>query len=149
MHHKKALDLQQLFQEVLGEKIKDLNLPPPSFTIMETSIIDFNMQKKSLIAKMPVLESWLNPYSTMQGGMIVGAIDNAIGPLSLLVGPLNVTRTIQTQYIKPITLSTKYIYVIAKLVEQKGKRMFFEARIIDEFKKVYVKAEATHWIIKQ
>ncbi len=149
MHNKSPINLQQLFEEVLGKKVKDLNLPPPSFSIMKTTIIDFNIENKSLITKIPVLESWLNPYSSMQGGMIVGAIDNAIGPLSLLVGPFNVTRKIETEYIKPITLSTKYIYIIAKLVEQSGKRMFFEAKIVDEFKKVYVKAKATHWIIKK
>ena len=116
---------------------------------MKTSIIDFDMEKKSLIAKIPVLKSWLNPYSSMQGGMIVGAIDNAIGPLSLLVGPFNMTRKIETEYIKPITMKLEYIYVIATLVEQRGKRMFFEATIVDELKKVYVKAKATHWIIEK
>ena len=91
MQNKKPINVIELFQEILGDKIDDFLLPPPSFTVMQCEIIAYDEKHKSLIIKLPVLEQWLNPYGTMQGGMIDAAIDNAVGPLSLLIAPLNMT----------------------------------------------------------
>jgi len=106
MKTKKPINIITLFTKVLGEKITEFTLPPPSFEIMQCEIIDFNEVKKSLITKLPVLEQWQNPYGTMQGGMIDAAIDNAVGPLSMLVASANMTRTIETKLIKAITMDT-------------------------------------------
>ena len=91
MKTKKAIDVIELFGNVLGEKINAFTLPPPSFEIMQCEIIEYSQEEKSLITKLPVLEQWLNPYGAMQGGMIDAAIDNAVGPLSMLIAPPNMT----------------------------------------------------------
>ena len=147
MRSKKAIDVIELFRHVLGDKINDFTLPPPSFEIMQCEIIEYNIEEKSLIVRLPVLEKWQNPFGTMQGGMIDGAIDNAVGPLSLLVAPMNMTRTIETKILKAITMDVETIYVKAKLVEVKKRRLTFEAEVVDEVGLVYATSKLVNFIV--
>jgi len=143
----KKIDLIKLYTEVLGEKIKDYNLPPPSFEIMQCEIVKYNKDEKFITIKIPTLESWLNPFGTMQGGIIMGAVDNAVGPLSLLVAPMSMTRNIESKLIKPITMEVEFIYVTATLFEKKKKRLIFDVVIKDIDETIYTKAKVTNWII--
>jgi acyl-coenzyme A thioesterase PaaI-like protein len=147
MKTKKPINIINLFTKVLGEKITEFTLPPPSFEIMQCEIIDFNEVEKSLITKLPVLEQWQNPYGTMQGGMIDAAIDNAVGPLSMLVASANMTRTIETKLIKAITMEVGFIYVKAKLVEQKKRRLTFEVDVVDEGGVLYASSRVVNFIL--
>ena len=147
MKNKKAIDVIELFSNVLGDKVNDFNLPPPSFEIMQCELIEYSAQKQSLITKLPVLEKWQNPYGTMQGGIIDGAIDNAVGPLSLLVAPMNITRTIETKILKAITMDVETIYVKAKLLEAKKRRLIFEAEIVDEHEVIYATSKVVNFVL--
>ncbi|MBA1420053.1 MAG: PaaI family thioesterase [Epsilonproteobacteria bacterium] len=147
MKNKKLIDVIELFSDVLGDKINDFIVPPPSFQIMQCEIIEYRAEEKSLIARLPVLKKWQNPFGTMQGGMIDGAIDNAIGPLSLLVAPVNMTRTIETKILKAITMDVETIYVKAKLVEVKKRRLIFEADVVDDEGLVYATSRIVNFII--
>ena len=147
MKTKKAIDVIELFSNVLGDKINDFNLPPPSFEIMQCELIEYNAQNQSLITRLPVLEKWQNPFGTMQGGMIDGAIDNAVGPLSLLEAPMNITRTIETKILKAITMDVETIYVKAKLVEVKKRRLIFEAEIVDENEVIYATSKVVNFVL--
>lgn len=144
----KRIDILELYTKVLGEDVKNYTLPPPSFSIMQAEILEYNEEEKSILVKMPILDLWLNPYGTMQGGMIVGAIDNAVGPLSLLAAPLNMTRTIDSKLVKAITMETENIYVEAILVEQKKRRLIFEVSVKDAQGELYAKATLTNFIIE-
>ena len=137
MKYRKPIDVVSLFTEKLGDTIDNFKVPPPIFEIMQCEIIDYDEEDKSLTIKIPVLEQWQNPFGTMQGGMIDAAIDNAVGPLSLLVAPVNVTRTINTKILKPIVMELGYIYIKAKLIEEKKRRLTFEASIEDKDGVVY------------
>ncbi len=141
------IDIYEICSEVLGDKVKDFDLPSPSFEVMQCEVMEFDDEERSIVVKMPVLRSWLNPYGTMQGGMTSAAIDNAVGPLSLLVAPLNVTRYMESKLIKPITMDLEYIYVHASLGEQKKKRLIFEVTVQDKFGELYTKATVTNWIV--
>ena len=147
MKTKKPINILNLFTKVLGEKITEFTLPPPSFEIMQCEIIDFNEEEKSLITKVPVLEQWQNPYGTMQGGMIDAAIDNAVGPLSMLVASANMTRTIETKLMKAITMEVEFLYVQAKLVEQKKRRLTFEVDVVDEAGVMYASSRVVNFIL--
>ena len=141
------IDIIEICSEVLGAKVTEFDLPSPSFDVMQCEVMEFDDVELSIVVKLPVLRSWLNPYGTMQGGMTSAAIDNAVGPLSLLVAPLNVTRYMESKLISPITMDLEYIYVKASLVEQKKKRLIFEVTIEDASQTVYTKAKVTNWII--
>jgi len=144
---KKPINIIDLFTKILGDKITDFTLPPPIFEIMQCEVIDFNKEKKSLITKLPVLEQWKNPYGTMQGGMIDAAIDNGVGPLSMLVASANMTRTIETKLIKAITMKVGFIYAKAKLVEQKKRRLTLEVDVVDEGGVVYASSRVVNFIL--
>jgi len=147
MKTKKPIDVIELFSNVLGDKIDGFTLPPPIFEVMQCEIIVFDEEEKSLIAKLPVLEKWQNPYGTMQGGMIDAAIDNAVGPLSMLIAPPNMTRTIETKLMKAITMDVGFIYVYARLIEEKKRRLTFDAKVLDENEKVYATAKVVNFIL--
>jgi len=146
MQTKKTIDVIELFKEVLGEKINEFKLPPPSFELMRCEIIEYNRDDSSLIIKVPVLEDWQNPFGTMQGGLIVGAIDNAVGPLSMLVAGANLTRSIETKYLKAITMDVGMVYVTAKLIEQKKRRLLFEVEVKDALGVVYTRGRVVNFI---
>jgi len=141
------MDTITLFREVLGDRMDGLILPPPSFTVMASAIIEYDAVAQSLITKIPVLEQWLNPYGTMQGGMIDAAIDNALGPLSLLIASANMTRTMETKFLKAITLELDYIYVKAVLVEAKKRRLTFDVTVLDVSYVVYAHSRVVNFII--
>lgn len=149
MQNKNPLDLITLFKSKLGDKIDDFTLPPPIFTMMACEVIEYNEVEKSLTVKIPINTQWLNPYGTMQGGMIDTAIDNAVGPLSMLVAPPNMTRTIETKLIKSISLDVEDIYVVAHLVEQKKRRLTFEAKVIDADSVVYATSRVVNFVLAE
>ncbi len=143
----KSLDIKELFSEVLGDAFHEYELPPPSFTVMQCEIVEFDKESALLTTKIPILKNWLNPYSTMQGGMIIAAIDNALGPLSLLIAPKNMTRNIESKLIKAITMDVEYIYVTASLYEAKKRRLVFDVVVRDIKENVYATARVTNFIL--
>ena len=147
MKTKKAIDVIELFRNVLGDKINDFTLPPPIFEIMQCEIIEYSAEEKSLIIRLPVLEKWQNPFGTMQGGMIDAAIDNAVGPLSLLVAPRNMTRSIETKILNAITMDVETIYIKANLVEQKKRRLAFEVEVQDNDGVVYAASKVVNFVL--
>ena len=146
MKYRKPIDVVSLFTEKLGDTIDNFKVPPPIFEIMQCEIIDYDEEDKSLTIKLPVLEQWQNPFGTMQGGMIDAAIDNAVGPLSLLVAPLNMTRSIDTKIFKAITMDLKQIFIEAKLIEQKKRRLTFESSVKDINGVVYATSKIVNFI---
>jgi len=133
---------------VLGNKINDFILPPPSFEVMQCEIITFDDDTQSLTVRVPVLVQWLNPYGTMQGGMIDAAIDNAVGPLSMLVASKNMTRTMETKFLIPITMDLGYIYVTATLLEVKKRRLIFDVLVSDAQGEVYASSRVVNFMIR-
>ncbi len=149
MKNRQTIDIIKLFKNHLGDKIDDFTLPPPIFTIMECEVIAYDEVEKSLTVKMPVLKQWLNPYGTMQGSMIDTAIDNAVGPLSMLVASANMTRTIETKLLKAVGLDVGYIYVTAHLMEQKKRRLTFVARVTDVEGVVYATSKVVNFVLME
>ena len=144
MKNRQPLDLITLFKNKLGD---DFILPPPIFNMMACEVINYSEVEKSLTVKIPINTEWLNPYGTMQGGMIDAAIDNAVGPLSMLVAPPNMTRTIETKLLKAIRMDVGYIYVTAHLMEQKKRRLTFEAKVIDMNDVVYATSKVVNFVL--
>ncbi|WP_457747865.1 PaaI family thioesterase [Sulfurimonas sp.] len=139
--------LTQKYLDAMHKSAEELQLPAPSFEIMKCEIVEFNEVNKSICVKIPMQEIWLNPYGTMQGGLIMGAIDNAVGPLSLVVASRNMTRDIRSKLLKPIVMEMEYIYVFAKLSEHKKRRLIFESNITNKEGDLLATATLTNWII--
>jgi uncharacterized protein (TIGR00369 family) len=108
----------------------ELQIPPPIFVEMGAEIVAVNLAEKSLTVKFPVQRRYQNPMGYMQGGMIATAVDNVIGPLSFLVAPPSVTKTLTMDYLRPIPADMAEITVTARLLSHNGRELIFEAEVL-------------------
>ena len=139
----------QLAAKHFPDDFNDIIFPPPVFKAMEAEFIAIDSEKASIEVKFPVPYSSLNPFGSMQGGVIAEAVDNAIGPLSMIVGPVSFTRNMELKYRKPVKEDYEYIIVRANLTEKKGRRLYFSAEVMDPDGNILVKAKAMNWIVGQ
>lgn len=119
-----------------------ITIPPNVFVEMGGSFIDYQ-EGVALTVRFPVQERYQNPLGLMQGGMIVAAIDNAIGPLSYLVAPPSVTMQLTTSYLRKVTPQDAYIQVEARVVERSGKHLYLSAEVRNPAGKLVALANAT------
>lgn len=91
-----------------------MELPPRIFKAMEGEFVAY-VEGESLTAKYPVKECYSNPFGFMQGGMIVAAMDNTLGPFSYLVAPASITENINTTFVRPVKITERFIFVTALL----------------------------------
>ena len=140
--------IMEILYERLGDRIEEFILPPPVYELMRAELLDFDPESGWLKIRFPVLEQYLNPYGVMQGGMVAAAVDNTLGPLSMLVAPPNVTRTLDMKFSQPVGLDLDYIIVEAKLLEHEGHRLKFSAEVRDQSGRLLARARAYHWIIE-
>jgi acyl-coenzyme A thioesterase PaaI-like protein len=123
--------------------------PPPVFAAMQGEIIGLDLEVGTLTARFPVLAHHVNPYRTMQGGMIAAAVDNTLGPLSVLVAPPNLTRRLEMTYSRPVTPETGHIVVTAQLLARQDRWLTFKAVVNSPDGRRLARAKATHWIISE
>ncbi|MBL7162492.1 MAG: PaaI family thioesterase [Anaerolineales bacterium] len=135
--------------EKIGKREAEFLSPPPVFLTMKGEFISFDADAGILRARFPVLGEYLNPYGSMQGGMIAAAVDNTIGPLSFLVAAPNVTRRLEMKYTQPVTPDRAYIIVEARLLEQKERQLFFSAAVREIAGQILARAKALHWILDE
>ena len=67
----------------------------------------------------------------MQGGFIAAAVDNTVGPLSMLVAPPNFTRRLDMKYSRAVTVAIDLLTVTARLEHRKGPQLTFRAEVFD------------------
>jgi acyl-coenzyme A thioesterase PaaI-like protein len=150
MNHNQGLDmLSDYIKERLGDRVGEFRIPPPVFISMQAEVVAFDPAAAALTVRFPVLEKDLNPYHAMQGGMIAAAIDNTLGPLSMLVAPPNVTRQLEVTYSKPITLDLGTFLVTARLVGREKRFLNFTAEVTTEDRQKLARAKAMHWIVQE
>ncbi len=121
--------------------------PPPVFDTLKGEVISIDIESETITNRFPVLHEHLNPYGTMQGGIIAALVDNTIGPLSLIVATPNFTRTMEMTYSKPITPDMEYVYVTARFTGQERRSLYFEADVKTEQGQRLATAKSTHRII--
>lgn len=141
------VELLPLLEEKLKGRVDEIQFPPPVFEAMQGEVLDYNIETETLTNRFPVLAEHLNPYGNMQGGIIAAAIDNTIGPLSMLVSPPNFTRYMKVKYGKVVSPDLGYIYVTAIFKKKNKRQLFFEAVVKDSVGNKLASAESTHWVI--
>ncbi len=139
--------LLPLVEERLKGREDEIIFPPPVFDALKGEVVEYNFESDTLINRFPVLPEHLNPYGTMQGGIIAALVDNTIGPLSLMVSPPNFTRQMEMKYSKPISPELGYVYVTAQFVEQKKRLLYFEAVVKSDSGERLASAKSVHWVI--
>ena len=126
----------------------NLQIPPPVFTEMGGEILAFDPVAKSLTVRFPVQARYQNPMGYMQGGMIAAAVDNVIGPLSFLIAPPSVTKTLTMTYLRPIPATLGEIIVQAWLVSTEGRELHFAAEVRRGENTVLATAVAQHHTVR-
>ena len=139
--------LMKFLKQQHGENLHGFIFPPPVFEVMQGEFLAYDSELFILRVRFPVLETWLNPYGIMQGGMVAAAMDNTIGPLSALIAPANVTRYLELKYSRAVDPETEYIHIQAQLVERKDRWLTFKAEAKDPQGRRLVRAKARHWIL--
>src|SRR5690606_25258907 len=71
-------DLAALIRARLPEPVHAL-VPPPCLLDMQGEVVEYE-DGRALTMRFPVLPRYRNPLGNMQGGFIVAALDNTIGP---------------------------------------------------------------------
>ena len=137
----------QLAEKHYPNGFNEVVLPPPVFLSMGAEFIKIDQKNSEVEVKFPIPESTLNPFGSMQGGIIAAAIDNAVGPLSMIVGPLNFTRDMSLKYRRPVSKNFEYIIVKATFTEKKGRRLFFSAQVMNPEGNILVSAKLMNWIV--
>lgn len=140
---------EQLEDDNYQNFIKEhLGVVPACMSSMQVRVVDYDPEKAITIA-VPVMESYLNPAGTMQGGFISAAFDNAFGPLCFLATgtPHTAALNIITNYHRPIFLEEEL--VIKARVTSKGRTIIhMEAEGYNQYEKLVATA-TTSYIIKQ
>ena len=138
--------MTEILHQRMGEKVKDYAFPPPVFGMMQGEFVELDLEAGMFKVRFPVLEEYQNPFGAMQGGMVAAAVDNALGPLSVLVAPPNVTRTLEMTYSRAAMPEMEYILVEARLVERKRRKLIFSAEVFSPEGERLAKARAVHFI---
>jgi acyl-coenzyme A thioesterase PaaI-like protein len=139
--------IMTILTQRFGDRMDQYVFPPPVFTAMQGEFLAYDLENNTLVVRFPVLESWLNPYGIMQGGMVAAAIDNSVGPLSVLVAPPNVTRHMELKYSQAVSSEAGFIIVTAGLIGRNGRWLTFKAEVRDPHGQRLVRAKAVHWIL--
>ncbi len=134
-------------EENTGENLQNLLLPPPVFSTLPCEFTAFDRESAILVARFKIVEGYLNPYGTVQGGILAGFADNTIGPLSMLVAAPNVTRRFEMKYSHPVTMDTEWVDVSARLASCDDRVLHFSADIRDRSERLMARARAVHWLL--
>lgn len=125
-----------------------LQIPPPCLLDMQGEPLEY-VEGQSLAMRFPVLARYQNPIGYMQGGFIVAALDNTLGPFSYLIAPPSVTTSLNTQYLRPVTPGLTHITCHAKLVERTRNQLFLAGEVRDDTGRVLVMCQAVCQILPQ
>lgn len=123
-----------------------LQIPPACLLDMEGEPLEYE-EGVSLSVRFPVLPRYANPLGHMQGGYIVAALDNTMGPFSYLIAPPSVTAALNTQYLRPVTPETRFIICTARLTERTRATLYLTGEARNGEGKVVAMCQATCQIL--
>ncbi|UCD99037.1 MAG: PaaI family thioesterase [Chloroflexota bacterium] len=141
--------IMDFFKQQLGQDTSRYSLPPPVFELMKGEFIEIDLAAGWIRCRFENLDIFQNPFGVMQGGMVATAVDNTLGPLSMLVAPANVTRRLEMKYSLPVTEDVEHLYVEARLKARHGRKLYFNAEVRDQRGRLLARGQAFHWIIAE
>jgi uncharacterized protein (TIGR00369 family) len=121
-------------------------LPPPCLLDMQPEPVEY-IDGERLVMRFPVLERYRNPFGYMQGGFILAALDNTLGPFSFLIAPPSVTTQVTINYLRPVTPDQTHLTCIATVLERTRKMLYLTGRAVGSDGKLAAIAQATCQIV--
>jgi len=138
---------ERAFQAQFGLDANLDDFIPPVFREMKGEILDYDPESQTLTTRFPAEDRYHNPYQVMQGGIIAAAIDNTLGPLSVLVAPPNLTREMTVKYKKAVTGEFQYVIVKGWVESLEPPFLFLAARLESDDGQLFALAKAKHFIL--
>lgn len=134
---------------LMAEKYSDdLNFPPQCMLHMGTEFTEWDREHKTLTARFPLKAEFQNPRQFMQGGFVVAALDNVLGPLSYLSDAPSVTTQLNTTFVRPAAPTFDYVEIKAFIVDQTASKVFSMAEARSPAGKLLSTVQATSHIIE-
>lgn len=130
-----------------GNLSVELPSPPPCYTSMKARLTGYKPDTE-LIVTFPVVEAYLNPAGSMQGGIITAAFDNVFGPLCYRASgtPASAMVHINTSYHRPVFAGDEL--TITARVKAKGKKIVhMEGEAYNREKKLVASAHCDYMIL--
>jgi uncharacterized protein (TIGR00369 family) len=121
-------------------------LPPPCLLDMQAEPVEY-LEGERLVMRFPVLGRYQNPYGYMQGGFVLAALDNTIGPFSFLIAPPSVTAQVTINYVRPVTEDQAHLTCIATVLERTRKALYLTGRAVGEDGRLFAITQATFQIV--
>jgi uncharacterized protein (TIGR00369 family) len=121
-------------------------LPPPCLLDMRSEPVEYEDGVR-LVMRFPMLERYRNPFGYMQGGFVMAALDNTIGPFQFLIAPPSVTAQVSINYLRPITMDQAYLTCEATVLERSRKTLIVTGKAMLVDGKVAAIAQATCQIL--
>lgn len=138
-------DINALIRANAPEPVRAL-IPPPCLVDMEGEFLEYE-EGLRLTMRFPVLPRYRNPMGHMQGGFIVAALDNTLGPFSYLIAPPSVTTSLNTQYLRPATSTDAFIVCEARLVERTRNLLHLHGEVRNPACKVVALCQSMNQIL--
>ncbi len=138
-------DINALIRANAPEPVRAL-IPPPCLVDMEGEFLEYE-EGLRLTMRFPVLPRYRNPMGHMQGGFIVAALDNTLGPFSYLIAPPSVTTSLNTQYLRPATSADGFIVCEARLVERTRNVLHLHGEVRNPAGKVVALCQSMNQIL--
>jgi uncharacterized protein (TIGR00369 family) len=121
-------------------------IPPPCLVDMQGEFLEYE-PGSMLRMRFPVMPRYRNPMGHMQGGFIVAALDNTLGPFSYLLAAPSVTLSLNTQYLRPVTGNDAHIECLARLVERTRNVLHLHAEARNPEGKVVALCQSINQIV--
>lgn len=133
--------------DLLKQRLPDgLLLPPPCLITMQAEPLEYE-EGQWLSMRFPVLPEYRNPLGYMQGGFIVAALDNTLGPFSYLIAPPSVTSHLAIEYLRPVPPGTEYVDCVARLTERTSHNLYLSGEVRNPQGKVVALCQCTCHIL--
>jgi acyl-coenzyme A thioesterase PaaI-like protein len=139
-------DLEAMNRALLARLPPGLQIPPPCLTVMQAEPREWR-DGESLTVRFPVLAAWQNPLGYMQGGFIVAALDNTLGPFSYLIAPPSVTSRLAIDYLRPVPPKMDWIECTARLMQRTSRNLYLAGEVVGADGKVIALGQSTCQIV--
>lgn len=136
--------------KIMAKKYSDdLCFPPECLKHMDMEFLRWDSENKSLVARTPLKEAFQNPRKFMQGGFVVAALDNVLGPLSYLSDTPSVTTQLNTTFVRPVDPHFDYIEIKAVIIDQTTSKIFSSAEARSPAGKLLATVQTSSHIISR
>ena len=128
-----------LFQKYSPEL---LHKEPSFWKEFKGEFISFDKDKEKLSTRFPVDDRYFNPLNILLGGIMDCYMDATMGPLTVLLGEREVTKSFHAKYIRSINSLDSFVKVIAWR-ESKGKdESIYKAELYNDRENIAAVSEA-------